>query len=107
MQVLKAVLLGWLAASCAGAPVLAHSWYDPWCCNDKDCARIPPGAVRHAQGGVQITLKPGEHPSVTEATVYFVASNVIRRSRDGDYHACILPGAPKEMRCFYESFSGS
>lgn len=87
------------------SPALPHSWYDPWCCNAKDCAPIPASAVRVTPGGFAVTLQPGEHPMVTEGVFRaFVRHRDARPSEDGEYHACIYPA--DTMRCFYAAQGG-
>lgn len=69
----------------AGALMLAHSWYDPWCCDEKDCRAI---------ASDQVVAKPdGYH-----VMGFVVAYKDARVSADADYHVCILF---EQMRCFY------
>ena len=76
---MKLVWLSLALALAAGAPESrAHSWFDPWCCNDRDCQPIPDSAVRITPQGYVITL----------------------------FYACIYPD-PSSMRCFYAKPSGS
>lgn len=83
----------------------AHSWYDPWCCNERDCAPIPFRAVEAGPDGWIVTLEPGDHPIVQSRVVHVVPYADMRPSQDGDFHACILhdKGA---MRCFYGFVGG-
>lgn len=69
----------------AGAIVLAHYFYDPWCCDNEDCRPIAAEEVQ------------------TKADGYHVLGRVVpyaeaRVSGDADYHVCIYKG---ELRCFY------
>lgn len=100
--------LGLLLSSCS-TPVLAHSWYDPWCCNDKDCQGIPTEAVELTAQGYRVTLRPQDHGMLRGETaphVYVVAYRDARVSPDGGYHACIYPDV-ETMRCFYAPPVGS
>lgn len=63
--------------------LLAHSWYDPACCSDKDCDPLTrESTVTHVNGGYQVTVKPGDDP-------VFFSQEKVRPSQDGLYHACI------------------
>jgi hypothetical protein len=71
------------------SPASAHSWYDQWCCNDKDCQPLAPGDV--VEGPAGYTIK-GQ---------YFVPylDKAIKPSQDPDYHWCEYPKGV--VRCFY------
>jgi hypothetical protein len=76
------VLLGFLTAT----PVLAHGWYDPDCCNNRDCSvyiheieALPGGAYRLANGQVVPAAK-------------------VKRSQDVKFHLCRWDGM---INCFY------
>lgn len=108
-------LLAWLSlalALAAGAPeTRAHSWFDPWCCNDRDCQPIPDSAVKITPQGYVITLAPGDHPMLakeTQTRTYTVPYANARVSLDPEqrFYACIYPD-PSSMRCFYAKPSGS
>lgn len=137
MPMLKKLILGAIVplvilvcvAGIALAQVTSHDelhdlndpghWYDPWCCNTKDCAPIPDHAVEATDDGWLVTLQPGEHPMVTDQTgvVTFVAPymksgqtksyGMTRRSKDDQFHACILHWLDKPSpRCFYRPDMG-
>lgn len=74
---------------------LSHSWYDPWCCNNTDCAPLKPEEVSVTGEGYLIK---GE---------FFIphGDERIRLSRDWDYHFCEYPRG--EARCFYVPPGGS
>ena len=78
----------------------AHSFYDPWCCNQRDCQPIPAHAVEIVPEGYRVTLKPGEHHMVNETVVHVVPFSEARDAPDGAYHACLYP-TQHVMRCFY------
>lgn len=105
----------WLSLALAlavGAPESrAHSWFDPWCCNDRDCQPIPDSAVKVTPQGYVITLNPGDHPMLAKETglrTYTVPYANARVSLDPEqkFFACIYPD-PATMRCFYARPSGS
>ena len=90
-------------------PVLAHSWYDPWCCNTKDCQPIPKASVKITAKGYLVTLAPHEHPMLAKEAAphtYLIPFAEARESKDDDFHACLYPG-PETMRCFYAPPVGS
>ncbi|HEY5798469.1 MAG TPA: hypothetical protein VIU82_25990 [Bosea sp. (in: a-proteobacteria)] len=92
-----------------GASAFAHSWYDPYCCNTKDCQPIPKAAVKVTAKGYIVTLAPHEHPMLAKETAphtYLIPFDIVRESKDDDFHACIYPG-PETMRCFYAPPVGS
>jgi hypothetical protein len=86
-----------LMLACAVASAHEHSWYDPWCCNDKDCAVYSPDDV--------LLVGPsGYHLATGEVIPYSAA----KPSPDGRYHRCVQTwdqsdeGRPKgSTRCFY------
>jgi hypothetical protein len=80
---------------------LSHGWYDPYCCNDQDCAPIAPQHVAATEGGWLVTLGPGDHPMVKEPRTFLVPYADARPSGDDAFHACIVLWRPGEMRCFY------
>lgn len=90
-----------LAALMAATPATAHEWYDPYCCNDKDCAPIAQEHVEATEGGWRVTLGPGDHPMVKERRTFLVPYKDARPSADDAFHACIVFWRPDEMRCFY------
>lgn len=77
----------------APALALAHSWYDPWCCSDRDCRPVADGAVKATPSGWWVQ-ETGEVVPYREA----------RESQDGRFHVCILPPGPGKtphVRCLY------
>ena len=73
-------------------PAAAHEWYDPVCCNEKDCRPVAADAVTPTadgyavQVGGQTVLVPygKEHP---------------QRSPDGLYHICTYSiSGPEQLR---------
>ena len=88
-------------ALCMSAPVQAHdhkdddgsviAWYDPDCCNMKDCA--PVVTITPVPGGLLMTRKDGLS-SVVEP------HDVRRPSKDMRWHICI--NSAKKRICVYE-----
>lgn len=68
--------------------VYAHSWYDPWCCSDKDCG---PAKVYYTMDGKMVIDKDG----VTTLTDQYT---IKKPSLDEKTHACVLN---KRVRCVY------
>jgi hypothetical protein len=74
------------------APIIeAHSWYDPGCCNDFDCAPVASSHVQFTDAGVLLTLGPGDHKFVREPKSWVIPydSPKLRESKDNDTHACV------------------
>lgn len=90
-----------LAARAHTAP---SGWrYDPECCGVMDCAPVPPGAVREAQGGYVVTLRAGDHPMVTDAGLVAAVPHGdprIRVSGDEHRHVCVSATSVRVL-CIY------
>ncbi len=105
------------ATDVAGNPV---GWTYGWeCCSATDCAPLPARDVEQLPTGYRITVRPGDHPFITEAVgvkVYEVPydSKKIKMSRDGGYHLCLRPSssiatgeyAALNLICFYKGPEG-
>jgi hypothetical protein len=82
----------------------AHSWYDSGCCDTKDCAPLPDGAVVAGPEGYEIFLRAGEHPMLNEDLRIRIPYGDMRilPAQDGRFHGCVF-GSPgyKQFRCFY------
>lgn len=87
------------ALALAATSPRAHQWYDPFCCNGKDCRRAPEGSVRAVRGGYAVALDPGQHPMVTVPLRVVVPYAEAKPSGDGDYHICVFPA--DTLRCLY------
>ena len=85
-----------------------HSWYDASCCSGVDCHPIPVQGVRVTPGGWEVTIEAGAHPFVKEKRTEFLPWDDprIRRSLDGDFHACVTPVMGRFL-CFYTPDMGS
>lgn len=81
--------LAFLAGLVLSGAAFAHSFYDPYCCNDRDCRRISPDDVVETSKGYRVLGR------------YFVPylDKAIKPSQDADYHACEYPEGT--LRCFY------
>jgi len=102
---MKTAALAALATLALVSGVTAHSWFDPWCCNGRDCQPIPDGAVKVTPQGYVVTLRPSDHPALareTEPRTYLVTFDKARVSLDPEqrFFACIYPD-PSTLRCFY------
>jgi hypothetical protein len=62
------------------ALVLAHSWYPPECCHDKECRPVPCAELIYRDKDV-----------VWRKNVYF-SGRMIRESKDGNCHVCLEEG---------------
>lgn len=78
----------------------AHDFYDPFCCNDKDCQPVPDGAVTIVPGqGYRIVLDRLDHPMVTKPFDKIIPFSAARISGDDRDHMCVYP---KDIaRCLY------
>lgn len=89
-----------LALTLAFTPVvvLAHGWYDPECCHDRDCSPAPDGEVVPVPGGWRI-VPTGE--TIPHARA--------KRSRDDRIHRCIRtpPDRASPTLCLYVPPFGS
>ena len=80
----------------------AHAFYDPKCCSGQDCAPVRPEAVTATARGWLVELQPGDHPFANRKMIFVVpyGSDKVKHSPDGNYHACISPGA-EILFCLY------
>jgi hypothetical protein len=71
----------------------SHSWYDPECCSENDCAPV----TKYTQGadGAFVTSKIG--------TVWVPKTFKHRPSKDGQMHVCMSLGRPHTLFCVYKS----
>jgi hypothetical protein len=74
--------------------VFSHSWYDTWCCSDRDCAEVT-AREETGHGDLIVTSK---HGTVT-------ISPTMQRlpSQDGKEHVCIRSDedGKKHAICYY------
>lgn len=94
-----------LLAVLAAVPAAAHDAPSGWpypgeCCDGQDCAPIPYERVRSTPHGYELTLKPGDHPLITEAMTIFVPRDRAEPSGDRSYHLCYKYSYPF-FWCFF------
>lgn len=76
----------------------AHSWYEPYCCSDKDCKPLLPE---------EVTEDTDQYIVIIGGKIAYEIpkdSNIIRPSQDGNFHICISPYSTTP-RCFYVPLS--
>lgn len=76
----------------------AHSWYEPYCCSDKDCKPLRPE---------EVTEDTDQYIVIINGKVAYEIpkdSKIIRPSQDGNFHICISPYS-SIPRCFYVPMS--
>lgn len=90
------------------SPVMGHSFYDPECCSDKDCAPVDQSFFQPKAEGWLVTIPEGGHPYAGSGVqaFYMYDDPRIRISEDGDFHACIIPALPESsstpyLACIY------
>jgi len=109
---MRSHLLSALFILATAGQAVAHEWYDPTCCSDKDCAPIPFESVVVTGEGYEVTLLPGDHPLVRTPIKRFFpfGDEDVLPSQDMKYHACVMPGSPSAspgIICFYVVGSGA
>ena len=82
-----------------------HSWYDPYCCNGKDCQPISDGLARLTRGGWRVRLMPGDHPMISRPMDVIVPHSEAKPSEDSAFHICIFPA--DTLRCLYVPQGGA
>lgn len=97
-----------LGCSALAAQVLAHEFYDAWCCNGRDCMAY--------EGKVEVTAKGYYIPEFDQLIPFKDASGVNKYAEEAGtryevpdsgpkYAMCRLPYENK-IRCFYAKPSG-
>jgi hypothetical protein len=84
--------IGALLALPAAAHQAPAGWeYDRECCDMRDCAPAPDGAVREVQGGYRVVLPVGAHKLARVSVDAFIPHGDprIRVSGDSERHACV------------------
>lgn len=79
-------MLSLLLILAASHVVPTHSFYDPVCCSDNDCAPIASQRVTERGNGYAV-----------DGTA--IPQNLLRQSPDGQYHLCQPKGGA--VRCLY------
>jgi hypothetical protein len=93
-------------------PAAAHSWYDPACCSDRDCAPVPDASIVAMSDGYHVTLLPGDHPLIRApiSTVVPYGDPRINWSKDARQHACVSfprPNGFQGLLCIYVTGAGA
>lgn len=88
----------------ASSVVAAHDFYEPWCCNNKDCKPYS-GEVKETPSGYYlpefnqtIPYKNGagiSRPAPEAGTRYDIPEGVATQ-----YYICVMPWEPTVVRCF-------
>jgi hypothetical protein len=94
MSLVRITLIIILLSAPAITDALAHSWYDPECCSERDCA--PVTTTEQVNGGAMMTT---EHGTVFVPNSY----KPMRISQDGKWHVCMttLYTGEKKLLCVY------
>lgn len=87
-----------LGLMAAWSDALAHQaptgWeYDYDCCSNRDCSRLPRGAVTVTTEGYVVTVTPEMNSQIKATRTYTIpySTTGLRESKDGDYHVCLRP----------------
>jgi hypothetical protein len=72
----------------------APHWYEPLCCNKKDCEPLPYSAVTMVPDGYHVRYRA----SLGLLVDVIVPWNKTRQSKDGQHHGC---ASPVRFFCFY------
>lgn len=90
---MRTILTAILTTVIVSNHVFAHSWYDPACCSDRDCAPVHHSRITLTDAGVRVQLDPGDHPFVYSSLDVVIPYDDprVRNSQDVDHHACVAP----------------
>lgn len=102
------ITLALLGMSALASYVLAHEFYDWWCCDGKDCMEY--------RGEVEVTKQGYYVPEFNQLIPFKDATGVNKYAAEAgtrynvpetgpQYAICMLPGEHK-IRCFYAKPSG-
>ena len=80
--------MDWLLA---GSAVMAHDWYPPWCCSERDCR-----ALSDEKGETVLEAPEGWH--LWDGRV--IARKYAKPSADPRFHLCEEP-TTKAIICFF------
>jgi len=93
-----------LAMGLGMLPLVAfgHDWYDPACCDGKDCQPVNPDRVTATATGWRVQISPGDHVLSFKPIDVIVpyGDKKIRDSLDGEFHVCIGPHT-NNIYCVY------
>lgn len=98
------VIVLFLLAFASMSRTNAHDWYDPYCCNNNDCAPVE-------QSNLEFSTGPDGEPTLTVTTKAGKVTGLmkdisIRPSKDEQYHVCIIVYHGVEIRCLYVPAGG-
>ena len=99
---IRSIILGVSLFLAATFFARAHSWYDGYCCNDKDCNAIPVEQITQTSDGFVWSNKTGSR-------LFRFDDPDLKPSQDGSFHGCELVGESArdtEKRCLYIPLSG-
>lgn len=102
-------LLSLLLFMLAGSAVAAHEFYDPWCCNGKDC--------KPYTGKVEVTRQGYYVPEFNQLIPFKNAAGISKYAEEAgtrysvpeteaQYHICMMPYDAGKIRCFYAKPGG-
>jgi hypothetical protein len=101
LDILKSILGALLLSIALTTNVLSHSWYDPDCCNTKDCSPI----TTHKLQGSILTFKTELFKDeIFQVDMTKMPANSIRPSKDQRLHACVIKfpsNGQYYVRCLY------
>lgn len=92
----KAILwfcLTFILTALIAQAAFAHSWYDPECCSDRDCAPITEPLKYNSKGEILAKTKHGY--------TIIPRDHKIRPSKDEDIHVCMniyIPDKPLDKK---------
>lgn len=94
---------------CQQTRALAHEFYDPWCCNGKDCQPYH-GEVQTLKDGYYLpefdTLIPYKSADGTSGYAEEKGTRYKVPDDAAQYHICVMPWEPTKVRCFYAKPGG-
>lgn len=109
MRILWITLL-LLGLSGVASMVLAHDFYEPWCCNGQDCKPYTKEVRETPEGyflpDYNVTI-PYKDANGTRDYAHNTGTRYsVPNDQGAQYHACILPSNPTVIRCFYAKPGG-
>lgn len=111
MRTLYAIILFVLALLVVAQvrEAFAHEFYDPWCCNGKDCTPYY-GKVEETPKGYWIpeynALVPYKQADGTTGYAEDKGTRYKVPDDEAKYHICVMPWEPTKLRCFYAKTGG-
>jgi hypothetical protein len=87
-----------VAAFLLAESAAAHDWYEPMCCNEKDCEPLPDSAVTQVREGYRVRYA-GKRGLAVDVIVPWSKA---RPSQDHQFHGC---ASPVRFFCLYVPFN--